>query len=54
MYIYIGLLISDTEVSPIMYRQYFFRIAQGFANTFLRKYRMLHWRYFFGKNPIFI
>ena len=47
IYIYTGLLKSDTAVSPILYRRYFFNIAQGIANTFLRKYRMLYRRFFF-------
>ena len=42
-----GLLISNPEVSPILYRRYFFNIAQGITNTFLRKYRMLYRRIFF-------
>ena len=51
-----GLLISDTEVSPMLYRRYFFNIAQGIANTFLRTYRMLYRSaiLFLIKNPIFI
>ena len=37
---------ADT-VSSILYRRYFFSIAQGIANTFLHTYRMLYQRYFF-------
>ena len=42
-----GLLISNTEVSSKLNRRYFFNIAQGIANTFQHKYRMLYQRYFF-------